>query len=208
MVHVDLAGCGLIPPSFADTIDTGPLPLALSGVRNAKIQVSHMSGRPWMPLYVADYRVDTAHLSTLEHGAYLLLIMHYWSSGKLPSNDVQLARICGLSDSEWAEIRPVLRAFFGAKWRHRRIDFELSRTSDISNKRRAIALQLHSKRRALAGASVVQLDTHSQSQRKEGSKRTPEIEKEEVREKDKAIAKIEHKPERQPMGANGKRVCG
>ena len=49
---------------------------------------------PYIPLFVADYLADTSHLSTLEHGAYLLLIMNYWQRGEsLPCGDMQLARI-------------------------------------------------------------------------------------------------------------------
>ena len=100
--------------------------------------------RPWMPLYVADYRIDTAHLSTIEHGAYLLLIMHYWAAGSLPSDDHSLARIAGLTVKEWNRHRTVIAKFFDAQWRHKRIDLELSRSSDISEKRRLAALQKHS----------------------------------------------------------------
>jgi hypothetical protein len=32
-------------------------------------------------------------LPKAEHGAYLLLIMEYWTSGELPADDRQLARI-------------------------------------------------------------------------------------------------------------------
>lgn len=85
-----------------------------------------------MPLYVADYRQDTAHLSAAEHGAYLLLIMHYWSAGCLPTEDRQLARIASMSAGEWKRARPTIAAFFQDGWVHTRIDKELKRTVDVS----------------------------------------------------------------------------
>lgn len=81
--------------------------------------------RPWMPLYVGDYRADTTHLNATQHGAYLLLIMHYWQQGSLPDDDAQLARIACLSAAEWRRHRPVVRAFFSEGWRHGRIDREM-----------------------------------------------------------------------------------
>jgi uncharacterized protein YdaU (DUF1376 family) len=116
-----------------------------------------MSNRPWMPLYIADYRADTAHLSAAQHGAYLLLIMHYWTTGGLPVDDAPLARIAGMAPSEWKKNRPTVAAFFSSDWKHKRIDDELAKASDISSKRRASAEQRHSKSNAIAQ----QLDTHA-----------------------------------------------
>ena len=82
--------------------------------------------RPWMPLYVADYLADTAHLRALESGAYLHLIMHYWQRGSLPDNDRQLATIARMTDDEWAEWKSTLAALFQPGWRHKRIDRELA----------------------------------------------------------------------------------
>ena len=101
--------------------------------------------RPWMPLYIADYLRDTAHLSATESGAYLHLIMAYWVAGKLPDDDRALARIARLTEKEWKTIRGVIAAFFQDGWRHKRIDAELAKSIEISSKRRASAMQKRSK---------------------------------------------------------------
>lgn len=93
---------------------------------------------PWMPLYVADYLADTRRLSTVEHGAYMLLIMDYWRIGGLPNDDRKLARIVGLSESEWAEIRDNIAELFQDGWTHKRIENELEKAK-AKNERRVEA---------------------------------------------------------------------
>ena len=96
--------------------------------------------RPWMPLYVGDYLGDTGHLTTAQHGAYLLLMMHYWRKGELPDDDRQLSKITKLPLKTWCDTRPILQDFFHSGWRHKRIDAELERMVRLSEKR-AIAGQ-------------------------------------------------------------------
>lgn len=78
-----------------------------------------------MPLHIPDYRADTGHLSTIEHGAYLLLIMHYWMKGGLPDDDARLARITGMDPQQWSEAKPALEPLFTAGWQHKRVEREL-----------------------------------------------------------------------------------
>jgi uncharacterized protein YdaU (DUF1376 family) len=140
--------------------------------------------RPWMPLYVADYAADTGHLSTLEHGAYMLLIMHYWSKGGLPSSSEKLARVARLPLDQWLEIEETISEFFDEDWRHGRIDAELAKAEDVSAKRKAAAERRYSTTPANADASAHanadQKQTQSQSQSQEdtsvSSKRTREAE--------------------------------
>src|SRR2546428_567399 len=99
----------------------------------------------YMPFYVADYMADTAHLSTEEHGAYMLLILAYWQSQKPlrtfngcsttvepalneRSTDVErvlndrLAVVARMSSERWAMVRPVLAEFFEERdgyWYHK-----------------------------------------------------------------------------------------
>jgi len=99
-----------------------------------------MSNPPWMPLNIADYLRDTTHLQAEESGAYLHLIMAYWVAGKLPDDDLQLARIAKVSRQKWRYLRPVLERFFRAGFSsHKRIDQELQRAASIKEKAKQAA---------------------------------------------------------------------
>lgn len=96
--------------------------------------------RPWMPLYVGDYLADTGHLTTTQHGAYMLLIMHYWRTGGIPNDDKQLSKITKMNLKIWVEYRPIIQDLFyemdGDPWKHKRIEAELFRMVSISEKRK------------------------------------------------------------------------
>ena len=85
----------------------------------------------WMPFFVGDYLSDTMHLTTEQHGAYLLLIMAYWVKSKaVPNNDKKLASICKMSEKKWAETRAIISEFFDTDsdpelWVHHRIEKEI-----------------------------------------------------------------------------------
>ncbi|WNW10109.1 DUF1376 domain-containing protein [Pseudomonas sp. DTU_2021_1001937_2_SI_NGA_ILE_001] len=86
-----------------------------------------MAALPYIQLYVADYLADTMHLTTEEHGAYLLLIFNYWQTGKpIPKN--RLARIARVSNDRWVSVEASLNEFFndnGEEWVHKRIERDL-----------------------------------------------------------------------------------
>ncbi|HCN5210852.1 DUF1376 domain-containing protein [Enterobacter roggenkampii] len=86
-----------------------------------------MAALPYMQLYIADYLADTMHLSTEEHGAYLLLMFNYWQTGRpIPKN--RLAKIARLSNDRWSAVEPSLKEFFndnGSEWSQERIERDL-----------------------------------------------------------------------------------
>ncbi|OFX03915.1 MAG: hypothetical protein A3E78_07480 [Alphaproteobacteria bacterium RIFCSPHIGHO2_12_FULL_63_12] len=123
-----------------------------------------MSKRRWMPFYVADYLADTGHLSTVEHGAYMLLIMHYWQNGGLPIEDQKLARICRMTAAEWRDVRPTLVELFGVDWSHKRIDDELTHAEHVMNKRSEAGRASAAARRSTRSASDEQVLNTSSSQ--------------------------------------------
>jgi uncharacterized protein YdaU (DUF1376 family) len=86
-----------------------------------------------MTLWVGDYLAGTVCLSGAQHGAFLLLIMHYWLTGGLPDDDRQLACIARLSLKQWLRNKPVIQAFFSSGWRHNRLDEEFRRAAAIED---------------------------------------------------------------------------
>jgi len=101
-----------------------------------------MSGpRPdtWMPWYIGDYLADTMDLTRDQHGGYMLLIAAYWRRGApLPDDDGRLAGITKSSKKEWKLLRAILSDFFDISdgfWKHKRIDEELARAAENSEKR-------------------------------------------------------------------------
>lgn len=65
-----------------------------------------MSKAPAMPLYWDAYLADTTHLTTEEHGAYLLLLAAMWRrNGSVPDDDRDNARILGLTPAKWRKVK-------------------------------------------------------------------------------------------------------
>lgn len=65
-----------------------------------------MSKAPSMPMYWDAYLADTTHLTTEEHGAYMLLLAAMWRrNGAVPDDDKDNARILGLTTAKWRKTK-------------------------------------------------------------------------------------------------------
>lgn len=65
---------------------------------------------PYMKFWFGDYLKDTMHLGTLEHGAYMLLLMHCWGNGKAMLK--HCPSITRLMPNQWQEIKDDILDFF------------------------------------------------------------------------------------------------
>lgn len=128
----------------------------------------------WMPLYWADYYRDTQHLDTTEHGAYMMLIGYYWSTGgNCIANAEQLHMVCRCkTDAQRHAVDRVVAQFFTKtvdnsveKLVHKRLNEELQRAENISKKRAEAAKKRHNNQPVdNYDAIALQLHTQSQSQ--------------------------------------------
>lgn len=85
-----------------------------------------MAEFPALPFFTDAYLADTIHLTTEEHGAYLLLLMTAWRTRGccLPDDDKMLARITRTSPARWRRLRPTLQCFFevvDGRWEQKRL---------------------------------------------------------------------------------------
>jgi uncharacterized protein YdaU (DUF1376 family) len=102
----------------------------------------------WMPLYWADYFLDTRGLTRSQHGSYLLLIAEYWTKGRLPTDEKQLARIAMATEAQWKSERHIYASMFQPGWRHKRIDAELAEAHQYIASRQNNALKGWARRRS------------------------------------------------------------
>jgi uncharacterized protein YdaU (DUF1376 family) len=101
-------------------------------------------------LNIGEFLQDTAHLSTAEIGAYMLLIMHYWARGGPCPNLDAFRRVTRLDNRQWLRSGDVLRSFFNDNLTHNRLDKDLAQVIEKSEAKSANALEQHRKRRGNA----------------------------------------------------------
>jgi uncharacterized phage protein (TIGR02220 family) len=97
----------------------------------------------WYARHFKDYAAKTAHLSLMEHGAYALLLDHYYQTGgKLIANAIAIARVCRCqTEEERNAVQSVLDQFFTADdsgmYRNDRADREMGIAAGVSAVRSA-----------------------------------------------------------------------
>jgi uncharacterized protein YdaU (DUF1376 family) len=84
----------------------------------------------WMPMHIGQYMAATGHLSTEEHGMYLLLLMHAWAAaGVIPGDPERVRRICRADPKNWARSCATILDFLTLQpdgtYRQKRLEAEL-----------------------------------------------------------------------------------
>jgi len=80
----------------------------------------------WMPVYIGDYLGDTTELSAAEHGAYLLLLMHYWlKKGEIGDDIERLSRVCKADEKTCSFILGYYFTHENGNYKNKRADEEM-----------------------------------------------------------------------------------
>lgn len=136
-----------------------------------------MAEFPALPLWTDAYLGDTTHLTTFEHGAYLLLLMVAWRSPGccLPDDDILLSRYTRMTRDKWRKTRPILASFFDIRdgvWRQRRLsdEFQLLQSK---RKQQSEAGNASAKAKLLKRANRASTDVDDPLQRTANETSTP-----------------------------------
>jgi len=110
------------------------------------------AGVNWFKLYIGDYQRDTAHLSVTEHGAYLLMLQHYYATEKPLPTGKALHRMLRAQDKDEREAIDTVAAQFWtdtpAGLVNGRADAELTKAGAQADTNRAIAQAREARRKA------------------------------------------------------------
>ena len=96
---------------------------------------------PWLRLVVSDFVMDTQGIPLSQIGAYIRLMLLYWSGGNaLPDAHAMLLRKVGAtSDKDAEDVAAVLEEFFpmddNGKRYHLGLDAQLAGTQGANNRR-------------------------------------------------------------------------
>ena len=103
-------------------------------------------------LYIGDYQRDTAHLSITEHGAYLLMLQHYYATEKPLPMGKALHRMLRAQDKAEREAIDAVAAQFwtvtDAGLVNERADREITKAGEQADTNRRIAVEREAARKA------------------------------------------------------------
>jgi len=120
-----------------------------------------MAEFPYLPLWTDAHLADTRHLTTLQQGAYLLLLMTAWRTPEnaLLNDDAYLAKCSGLGRKAWMANKKTILAFWHVgvdKLLHqKKLDKVRQRSEQMTDQRR-MAGQISALKRKGSASTLVQ----------------------------------------------------
>lgn len=148
-----------------------------------------MAELPCMPFWTDAYLADTQHLTTEEHGAYLLLLIQAWRSHdcSLADDDAMLARQAGVTVAKWKSIKSIVMAFWKLDkrrkcWVQKRLKKEHEKATEKRGKARDSAATRWNKR-TKGDANALRTQCYPEPKPKHSFSKSADAQKKSTRQK-------------------------